>query len=43
MYQLPAAPLSLGGILDDGFKLFKASWKQLLPIAVVASVLASVP
>ena len=41
MYQLPDAPLSLGGILDDGFKLFKASWKQLLPVAVIASLLSA--
>jgi hypothetical protein len=38
MYRLPDAPLPLSGILDDGFKLFRASWKQLLPVAVVASL-----
>jgi len=43
MYELPAAPSPLGGILDDGFKLFKASWKKLLPIAVAASVLSTIP
>jgi hypothetical protein len=43
VYKLPDAPASLGGILDDGFKLFKASWKKLLPIAVVASVLGAIP
>ena len=43
MYKLPGAPLSFGGILDDGFKLFKASWKKLLPISVVASVLSTIP
>jgi len=43
MYQLPTAPLSIGGILDDGFRLFRASWKTLLPIAIVASVLGVLP
>ena len=43
MYRLPDAPLPLSGILDDGFKLFRASWKQLLPVAIVASLLGAVP
>jgi len=43
MYRLPDAPLPLSGILDDGFKLFRASWKQLLPVAVVASLVGAVP
>lgn len=43
MYELPSAPQSVGGILDDGFKLFRASWRPLLPLAVVASVISSVP
>lgn len=43
MYQLPVAPLSIGGILDDGFKLFRASWRSLLPIAVVASLIGLLP
>jgi hypothetical protein len=43
MYKLPEAPLSLGGILDDGFKLFRASWRKLLPVAFVASLLGAAP
>jgi len=43
MYQLPTAPLSIGGILDDGFRLFRATWRQLLPIALVAALLGALP
>jgi hypothetical protein len=43
MYQLPTAPQSIGGILDDGFRLFRASWRQLLPVALVASLLGALP
>lgn len=43
MYKLPEAPLSIGGILDDGFKLFRATWRQLLPVAIVATVIGAIP
>lgn len=43
MYTLPAAPLSIGGILDDGFRLFRTSWRQLLPVAIVVSLISSLP
>ncbi|MEQ1802334.1 MAG: hypothetical protein ABL989_10455 [Gammaproteobacteria bacterium] len=43
MYHLPAAPQSIGGILDDGFRLFRATWRQLLPVAIAASLISSVP
>jgi hypothetical protein len=43
MYKLPGSPSSLGGILDDGFKLFKETWKKLLAVAVVASILSTIP
>jgi hypothetical protein len=43
MYKLPDAPQSLGGILDDGFKLFAASWKALLPLSVAAMLITIAP
>ena len=43
MYQLPTAPQSIAGILDDGFRLFRASWRPLLPLAFVASLISAVP
>jgi hypothetical protein len=43
MYKLPDAPLPPGGILDDGFMLFRSSWRPLLPIAIVMSLCSAVP
>ncbi|MEM1114352.1 MAG: hypothetical protein AAGI11_20740 [Pseudomonadota bacterium] len=43
MYSKPDAPLSIGGVLDDGFRLAKASYVKLLLLAFVASLLGQLP
>ncbi len=42
MYQAPNAPLSIGGVLDSGFKLFRECFTQVFLFAVVTS-LATAP
>ena len=37
MYQRPAAPQLIGGVLDDAFRLFKASFTQVVGLACIAS------
>ena len=41
MYQLPSVPQDVGGVLDSGFKLFKAGWRQVIALAAVASAVLS--
>lgn len=43
MYQRPDAPRSIGGTLDDGFRLFKASFMQVFILAFIAAVVSSIP
>jgi hypothetical protein len=43
MYQTPDSPLSIGGVLDDGFRLLKASFTRVFLLALVASVLGQIP
>lgn len=43
MYNPPTAPLSIGGVLDDGFRLLKASFTKVFPIALLYSIVGIVP
>ena len=43
MYVQPTTPQSIGGVLDSGFKLFKASFKNVFALAFVGAVISSVP
>ena len=43
MYQKPNAPLSIGGVLDDGFGLAKASFVQVFPLAVIGAIFSQLP
>lgn len=43
MYQKPTSPLSIGGVLDDGFKLIRASYKKLLALSFVSSIAGMLP
>ncbi len=43
MYQRPEAPRSIGGTLDDGFRLFKASYTQVFILAFVAALVGQIP
>ncbi len=43
MYQRPTSPLSIGGVLDDGFKLFRVSFTRLFLLALIPAILNQVP
>lgn len=43
MYTPPEVPLSIGGVLDDGFSLLKASFTKVFPLALVGSVISGTP
>lgn len=43
MYQLATAPRGIGQVLDSVFKLARAAWLRMLPYALIAAVLGSVP
>jgi hypothetical protein len=43
MYQAPAAPLSIGGVLDNGFQLLKASFGKVIGLAFVSAIIGSAP
>jgi len=43
MYSRPAAPKTIGGVLDDIFKLFPPALAATWPIAIVASLVISLP
>jgi hypothetical protein len=39
MYARPAAPQSIGGVLDDAIKLYRASFRACWPVAAAAAVI----
>jgi uncharacterized membrane protein YeaQ/YmgE (transglycosylase-associated protein family) len=43
VYQLPEEPQSIGGVLDDGFQLLKASFGKVLPISLVGAMFNTLP
>lgn len=43
MYQRLSAPASVGGVLDNGFALLKAGFKQVFPVALIPSLVGLVP
>lgn len=43
MYAKPDAPLGMGGVLDDGFKLFKSALGPLYGLAFLASLAQEMP
>lgn len=43
MYEMPDAPLSVAGVLDQGFRLLKASFNRIIVISLVISFLGSLP
>jgi len=43
MYALPTAPLSAGGVLDAAYRLFRASFRSVLVLAVIATAIAYLP
>lgn len=43
MYDKPAAPASIGGVLDNGFKLLRSSFGKVIGISVLASLISQIP
>lgn len=43
MYSKPSAPRSIGGVLDDGFRLGRAGFSKTWPLAFAAQVLVALP
>ncbi|HEU4617088.1 MAG TPA: hypothetical protein VFV10_03570 [Gammaproteobacteria bacterium] len=41
MYRFSTAPQSIGGVLDSGFKLFQAAFKETWALAFVAALLSA--
>jgi hypothetical protein len=39
MYVKPTAPRPIGGVIDDAIKLYRASFRTCLPIALIGSVI----
>jgi len=43
VYTRPNAPRSIGGVLDDGLRLWRQAFSRAWPLAVMAQVLVSIP
>lgn len=43
MYQKPTAPLSISGVLDDGFRLFQACFTRVFPLALFGAIIGVIP
>lgn len=41
MYQAPSSPLSIGGVLDSGFKLFRECFAHVFLLAVASSLVTA--
>jgi hypothetical protein len=41
MFRLASEPLSIGKVLDNGIKLYLASFKQLIPLMIILAVIES--
>ena len=43
MYTKPTEPRSIGGVLDDGFRLWRSAFSKAWPIALMGQVLMAIP
>jgi hypothetical protein len=43
VYTRPTAPRSIGGVLDDGLKLWRQAFAKTWPVAIMAQVLVAIP
>jgi len=43
MYRPPTAPLSIGGVLDNGFQLLRASFGSVFGLALISALIGSAP
>ncbi len=42
MYMRPAAPRTIGGVLDDAIRLYRASFSHAWPLSLVSSLLSAI-
>lgn len=43
MYAIPTEPRSIGGVLDDGLRLWRAAFAKAWPISLMGQVLMAIP
>ena len=43
MYEQPDSPLTIGGVLDSGIKLFKVSFNRVVWLAIAAGFFSQIP
>ena len=43
MYSQPAGPRSIGGVIDDAARLYRDSFRYILPLLIANAILAAVP
>ena len=43
MYTKPTEPRSIGGVLDDGFRLWRSAFSKAWPIALMGQLLMAIP
>ncbi len=43
MYTRPTEPRSIGGVLDDGFRLWRSAFSKAWPIALMGQLLMAIP
>jgi hypothetical protein len=43
VYSKPSVPRSIGGVLDDGFRLGQAAFSKTWPLALLGEILAALP
>jgi hypothetical protein len=43
VYSQPTGPRSIGGVLDDAVRLYRDSFRRILPLLIANAILASVP
>ena len=43
MYVKPTTPRSIGGIVDDGIRLYRGAFSQCLPLALIGQICLFIP
>lgn len=43
MYTQSTGPRSIGGVLDDGVRLYRESFRQIWPLLIVNAIIALAP
>jgi len=43
VYSQPTGPRSIGGVLDDAVRLYRGSFRYILPLLIISAILAAIP